>query len=71
MVIKSLYNLKCLPLRELPASEEYLKMRQINYPQTDAFFILYSIDDANSLQNALNLVYNNQLFFLLILLVVF
>lgn len=31
-------------------------MRLINYPQTDAFFILYSIDNQKSLQNALNMV---------------
>jgi GTPase SAR1 family protein len=45
-----------LIFRELPAAEEYEKMRQINYPQTDAFFILYSIDNPQSFQNALNLV---------------
>lgn len=41
---------------ELPSSEEYFRMRQISYPQTDAFFILYAINDPNSLHNALNIV---------------
>ncbi len=47
-------------LRELPAGDDFEKMRGTNYEKSDIFFIMFSTVDPTTFNNAINKVLNNE-----------